>query len=70
MSEIGLGGWPTGGGWGTRDVAKALQALRRALDLGVPFFDTALGYGESEKLIGEAVRGVRDQVVIATTILT
>ena len=49
VSEIGFGGWPIGGGWGARDDTEALRALRRALDLGITFFDTALGYGESNK---------------------
>ena len=70
VSEIGFGGWPIGGGWGSRDDAQALRALRHAFDLGVTFFDTALGYGDSEKLIGEALGDVRDQVVIATKIPT
>lgn len=70
VSEIGFGGWGIGGGWGRLDDREALAALRRALDLGVTFFDTALGYGDghSEELIGRAVADVRDRVVIATKI--
>ena len=70
VSEIGFGGWGIGGEWGGRDDEKALRALKRALDLGVTFFDTAMGYGDghSERLIGQAVAGVRDRVVIATKI--
>ena len=70
VSEIGFGGWGIGGGWGYRDDDGALWALKRALDLGVTFFDTAMGYGNghSERLIGRAVAGVRDRVVIATKI--
>jgi len=70
VSEIGFGGWGIGGGWGYQDDAEAMRALQRALDLGVTFFDTALGYGDghSERLIGQAVAGVRDRVVIATKI--
>jgi len=70
VSEVGFGGWPIGGGWGGRDDAQALRALEHAFDSGVTFFDTALGYGDSEKLMGEALSGVRDQVVIATKIPT
>lgn len=40
VSEIGFGGWGIGGGWGHQDDQEALRALRRALDLGVTFFDT------------------------------
>jgi aryl-alcohol dehydrogenase-like predicted oxidoreductase len=70
VSEIGYGGWGIGGGWGHQDDEEALRALKRAFDLGVIFFDTALGYGDghSEKLIGQAVAGMRDRVVIATKI--
>jgi len=70
VSEIGFGGWGIGGGWGRRDDKEAREALKRSLDLGVTFFDTALGYGDghSEQLIGQAVAGVRDRVVIATKI--
>lgn len=70
VSEIGFGGWGIGGGWGRQDDQEALRALRRALDLGVTFFDTALAYGDghSERLIGQAVAGMRDRVVIATKI--
>lgn len=70
VSEIGFGGWGIGGGWGSRDDAEAERALRRALDLGVNFFDTALGYGDghSEALIGRVVKPVRERVFIATKI--
>jgi aryl-alcohol dehydrogenase-like predicted oxidoreductase len=70
VSEIGFGGWGIGGEWGGQDDEKALRALKRALDLGVTFFDTAMAYGggHSERLIGQAVAGVRDRVVIATKI--
>jgi aryl-alcohol dehydrogenase-like predicted oxidoreductase len=70
VGEIGFGSWGIGGGWGPRDDAEALRALRRALELGVNFFDTALGYGNgrSEQLIGEAVAGQREKVIIATKI--
>jgi len=72
VSEIGFGGWGIGGGWGRQDDRDALEALKRALDRGVTFFDTALGYGDghSEGLIAQAVTGMRDKVVIATKIPT
>jgi aryl-alcohol dehydrogenase-like predicted oxidoreductase len=70
ISEIGFGAWGIGGGWGKCDDGQARQALRQALDLGITFFDTALGYGDghSEQLIGEAIAGQRERVVIATKI--
>jgi len=70
VSEIGFGGWGIGGGWGYKDDEEALRALKRALNLGITFFDTAMGYGNghSERLIGQAVAGMRDRVVIATKI--
>ena len=58
ISEIGFGCWGLGGGWGPRDDAEAQAALRRALELGVNFFDTAYIYGEgrSELLLGQVIR--------------
>jgi aryl-alcohol dehydrogenase-like predicted oxidoreductase len=69
ISEIGFGGWGIGG-WGATDDAEATRALRRAYDLGVTFYDTALGYGDghSEELIGKALKSERDKVVIASKI--
>ena len=68
VSEIGFGasrirGADTGAGDGP-----PLTALRRALDLGVNFFDTAdvSGHGRSEEVIGAAFKGVRENVLIAT----
>lgn len=70
VSEIGFGGWGIGGGWGPKDDESAFLALKRAIDLGVNFFDTALVYGDghSEKLIGKAVRKIRENVVITTKV--
>ncbi|MEN4041174.1 MAG: aldo/keto reductase [Anaerolineaceae bacterium] len=70
VSEIGFGAWGIGGGWGQRNDEQARQALHRALDLGINFFDTALAYGDghSEQLIGQAIAGQRQRVVIATKI--
>lgn len=70
VSEIGLGSWGLGGGWGPKDDAEALRAMERAVELGVTFFDTALGYGNghSENLIGRVLKGRRDKLVVATKI--
>ena len=69
VSEIGFGAWGIGG-WGERDDEEARRALRRAFDLGVTFYDTALGYGNghSENLIGEVFKNRRHEVVIASKI--
>jgi aryl-alcohol dehydrogenase-like predicted oxidoreductase len=57
VSEIGFGAWAIGGGWGTVDDAESLAALRRAIDLGLNFIDTADVYGDghSERLIAKIV---------------
>jgi aryl-alcohol dehydrogenase-like predicted oxidoreductase len=69
VSALGLGCMSLTGLYGTpiaEDAAIAL--LKRAVDLGVTFFDSAEIYGpfENEKLVGKALKAVRDQVVIAT----
>jgi len=54
--------------YGGRDDAEATATIHRALELGITFFDTAdmYGGGRNEELLGSAIRGRRDQVVIAT----
>jgi aryl-alcohol dehydrogenase-like predicted oxidoreductase len=69
VSEIGFGGSRIGGVFADKNSSKeALNVLRKALDSGITFYDTADMYsqGESESLIGTAFRGCREQVVIAT----
>lgn len=70
VSEIGFGCWGIGGEWGFRDDEEAIQALRKAYDLGVTFYDTALGYGmgHSEQLLHRALGDHRGELVIATKI--
>ncbi|MEQ8791876.1 MAG: aldo/keto reductase [Pirellulaceae bacterium] len=70
VSPVALGCWPISG-MTSLDVndEDSLKTLHAALDAGVNFFDTAYGYGangESERLIGRAIRDRRDEVVIAT----
>jgi methylglyoxal reductase len=69
VSVIGFGAWAIGGWmWGGTDEEKAVQAIHAALDSGVNLIDTArvYGYGRSEEIVGRAIRGRREQVVLAT----
>ena len=69
VSEIGFGGSRIGGVFADKNGTKeALTVLRKALDAGITFYDTADMYaqGESESLIGAAFRECRDRVIIAT----
>jgi aryl-alcohol dehydrogenase-like predicted oxidoreductase len=70
VSPICLGTWQFGGDWGDIDRDKARAAVRRALELGVNFFDTAqaYGFGKSEQLLSEALGDDirRDDVIVAT----
>jgi aryl-alcohol dehydrogenase-like predicted oxidoreductase len=77
VSPIGLGCWAIGGpfwddgapvGWGEVDDDESVRAIHRALDLGATFFDTSdvYGAGHSERVLGRALAGRRDDVVLAT----
>jgi aryl-alcohol dehydrogenase-like predicted oxidoreductase len=71
VSEIGYGAWGIGGAqWGGADDDESLQALHRAIDLGLTFVDTALAYGEgrSERLVGQVVREREETVHVATKV--
>jgi aryl-alcohol dehydrogenase-like predicted oxidoreductase len=78
VSEIGFGAWAIGGnavvgttpiGWGKSDDNTSVAAIRKALDVGINFFDTAdfYGLGHSEKLLGKELRGNKE-VIIATKV--
>lgn len=67
VARLGVGGCPFGGhGWGSCDRRDMIRAVHAACDAGLNFFDTAdvYGLGESERLLGEALRG--KPAVIAT----
>ena len=68
VSAIGLGCMGMSDFYGPSDNATSEALLKQAFDRGVTFFDTAdmYGVGANESLVGQALRGVRDQVVIAT----
>ncbi|MFN0284458.1 MAG: aldo/keto reductase [Kineosporiaceae bacterium] len=77
VSALGIGCWAIGGpwtmggsqaGWGEVDDDESVRALHAAMAAGVTFFDTAANYGagHSERVLGRAVAGRRDDVVLAT----
>lgn len=77
VSPMGIGCWAIGGqfymdgkvdGYSETDDNMSIAAIQTALDLGINFIDTsdAYGIGHSERLIGEAIKGRRSQVVLAT----
>jgi aryl-alcohol dehydrogenase-like predicted oxidoreductase len=82
VSALGMGCWAIGGpwtwaqpgserspaGWGNTDDEESIRAIHAALDMDVNFFDTAANYGagHSEVVLGRALKGKRDKVVIAT----
>jgi aryl-alcohol dehydrogenase-like predicted oxidoreductase len=69
VSRIAFGTWEFSGDWGPTDAEAIIAAIQHAADQGVSFFDTAqaYGFGASERLLAEALRGrSRDELVIAT----
>jgi len=77
VSALGVGCWAIGGpwkfdtleaGWGTVDDDESVRAIQAAIESGVNFFDTAANYGagHSEQVLGQAVAGQREKVVLAT----
>jgi aryl-alcohol dehydrogenase-like predicted oxidoreductase len=73
LSALGLGCWSFGGGtyWGDCDQADADAVVRRAVELGITYFDAAEAYnaGRSEESLGKALVGVpRERVIIGTKV--
>src|SRR5512138_2849276 len=70
-SVVGLGAWVLGGGrvWGQEtDDQQSIRTIRAALDAGTNLIDTApaYGWGRSEEVVGKAIKGRRDKVILAT----
>ena len=72
ITEIGFGSWAIGGpweyGWGAVDDGQSIKAIRRALELGINWIDTAAvyGLGHSEEIVARAILGKRKDVFLAT----
>ncbi len=70
-SVVGLGTFAMGGWfWGGTDERKAIEAIQASIDLGVNLIDTApiYGFGLAETIVGKAVKGRRDRVLLATKV--
>jgi aryl-alcohol dehydrogenase-like predicted oxidoreductase len=73
LTVIGLGAWAIGGagysfGWGPQDDKESMTTIHEALEEGINWIDTAPAYGlgRSERVVGQAIKGRRDKVIIAT----
>jgi aryl-alcohol dehydrogenase-like predicted oxidoreductase len=73
ITRVGLGAWAMGGGgwefgWGPQDDGESLEAIGRALELGVNWIDTAAGYGfgHSERIVGRALEGLDERPYVFT----
>ena len=68
VSEIGLGTSHNFMHLASNDPARCVEIVRECLSCGINFFDTAPIYGESERVLGEALAGSRDRIVLATKV--
>ena len=72
VSPIGVGFWGIVGGdyWGPQEESDTIDTVHSALDAGINFIDTAEGYGDgySEEMLGRALKGRRDEAIIATKV--
>ena len=69
-SAVALGTWAIGGGpwWGDSDDNQSVKAIQAAIDAGVTLIDTApaYGFGHSEEVVGKAIKGQRDKLILST----
>jgi aryl-alcohol dehydrogenase-like predicted oxidoreductase len=75
VSEVGFGCWPIGGNkygnsYGFVDDNESIKAVKKAVDLGCNYFDTAdvYGLGHSEEILGRGILGSRDKCILATKV--
>jgi len=73
ITRIGFGAWAIGGGnwaygWGPQDDSEAISAIKRAVEVGMNWIDTAAvyGLGHSEELVGKAIKGMSNKPYIFT----
>jgi aryl-alcohol dehydrogenase-like predicted oxidoreductase len=73
ITRVGFGAWAIGGGgwefgWGPQDDEESIEAIHRALELGVNWIDTAAayGFGRSEQVVGRALEGLEDRPYVFT----
>lgn len=73
IAPIGFGAWAIGGsgwafGWGAQDDAESIEAIHRALDLGINWIDTAAiyGLGHSEEVVARALKGISNRPYVFT----
>jgi aryl-alcohol dehydrogenase-like predicted oxidoreductase len=73
LTRIGFGAWAIGGGgweygWGPQDDRQSIAAIHRAIDLGINWIDTAAayGFGHSETLVGQALKGLPNRPYVFT----
>ena len=68
VSELGLGCMGMSEFYGKSDEQESVATLHRAVDMGITLLDTAdiYGFGENERLVGRAIKGIRNRVVVAT----